>query len=102
MDVNIVNAIAIFAILIVATTAIVAMDCNGGRKARDKNWYDGDVRIMPFKKMDYKFIRNYNEEDLYSLYLYGIMITGDISKFEAFAKSLTSDLEKFRRKEDKE
>ena len=45
MDVNIVNAIAIFAILIIATTAIVAMDCNGGRKARDKNWYDGDVRI---------------------------------------------------------
>ena len=30
------------------------------------------------------------------------MITGDISKFEAFAKSLTSDLEKFRRKENKE
>ena len=102
MDVNIVNAIAIFAILIVATTAIVAMDCNGGRKARDKKWYDGDVRVAPFKKVDYKLIRNYNEDDLYSLYLYGIMITGDISKFEAFAKSLTSDLEKFRRKEDKE
>ena len=102
MDVNIVNAIAIFAILIVATTAIVAMDCNGGRRARDKNWYDGDVRIMPFKKIDYKFIRNYNEDDLYSLYVYGVMITGDISKFEAFAKSLTSDFEKFRRKENKE
>lgn len=102
MDVNIVNAIAIFAILIIATTAIVAMDCNGGRRARDKNWYDGDVRITPLKKLDYKLIRNYNEEDLYSLFLYGIMITGDISKFEAFAKSLTSDLEKFRRKENKE
>ena len=70
MDVNIVNAIAIFAILIVATTAIVAMDCNGGRKVRDKNWYDGDVRITPLKKLDYKFIRNYNEDDLYSLYIY--------------------------------
>ena len=102
MDVNIVNAIAIFAILIVATTAIVAMDCNGGRRARDKNWYDGDVRIMPFKKIDYKFIRNYNEDDLYSLYVYGVMITGDIPKFEAFATSLPSDLEMFRRKENKE
>ena len=102
MDVNIVNAIAMFAILIIATTAIVVMDCNGGRRARDKNWYDGDVRIIPFKKIDYKLIRNYNEDDLYSLYIYGVMITGDISKFEAFAKSLTSDLEKFRRKEDKE